>query len=582
MEKRFLLFTFLTIAILLIYQLLVFKPQKGKPVPQKVETTTEIKREFTEDKIRPESIKYEPGEQKGVSYETPLYSVFISEQGGISSYQLRQYQQRIASKDLRRAISQKQSGPREAPEILNYKIKELEYHLNQLESSPGEAGVNLISFSELYQGLLLPHLELEDADNKSIWQEQGKYEIEEKWRNDNKVFSLTQTTSSGLKVTKTYSFRPHSYLADLQVELENVGDELQKEGVLVLTIGPEVGLREEKVVEKARVYTFQGPIILLNNELKREKFARTKKGEVVEKVERGQVKWVAIQDKYFVKVLIPQGEVETAWLKKDRFGEALVGLKQKVPSLRPGERKEFTFNLYLGPKKLEPLKKIGKGLSRLVDYGLFGNLFRIIYVLKFFHKITHNYGVAIILLTILMNIILFPLSRKSFRSMKEMRLLQPEMEKIRKQFKDDPQAMNREMMELYRRHKVNPMGGCLPMLFQMPIFIGLFMTLRSAIELRGVPFIWWIKDLSLPDALQLPFSLPFLGSSINILPLIMGGATYLQQKFSSGGQAAGGKMALFMPVFLLFIFYNFPSGLVLYFLCNNIISIIQQTWISRR
>ena len=164
--------------------------------------------------------------------------------------------------------------------------------------------------------------------------------------------------------------------------------------------------------------------------------------------------------------------------------------------------------------------------------------------------------------------------------MKEMRKLQPEMEKLRKEFKDDAQRMNKEVMELYRRHKVNPAGGCLPMLLQLPIFIGLFMTLRSVIELRGAPFIFWIKDLSLPDALSLPFSLPYIGSAINILPIIMTGVTFVQQKVS-GSTGTSQPMMLMFPIFMLFIFYNFPSGLVLYFLCGNVINILAQTWINR-
>ena len=579
MEKRFILFIFLTVAILVIYQFLTFTPPKDKSVPEEEEKITEVEERLAEEGSMPESISYEPGEQKGRGYETPLYSVFISEEGGISRYQLRQYTQRKAAitntkQDLNIVMQMFKNGKLDK-ESFDYKTKKLRYNLSRLENSKGEEGVDLISFSELSRGLLLPHLELEDKDNKKIWQEQGRYEIEEKGDYDEKIFRLTQTIPSGLKITKTYSFKPSSYLADLKVELHNLGNQPQGEGALLLTIGPEVTIPEEM-----RVYTFQGPTLLINNELKQEKF---KKGQAVERSERGQVKWAALQDKYFAKVLIPQDHVEEAWVKNNRFEEALIGLKQRVPPLAPGQKEEFSFQLYLGPKKLEPLQEIGKELPRLVDYGLFGNLFRIIYVLKFFHRITHNYGVAIILLTILMNIVLFPLSRKSFKSMKEMRLLQPEMEKIRKQYRDDPQAMNKEVMELYRRHRVNPMGGCLPMLFQMPIFIGLFMTLRSAIELRGAHFFWWIKDLSLPDTLyELSFSLPLVGSSINILPLIMGGATYLQQRFSSAGQVGGGKMMLFMPVFLIFIFYNFPSGLVLYFLCNNILSIIQQSWISRK
>ena len=206
-------------------------------------------------------------------------------------------------------------------------------------------------------------------------------------------------------------------------------------------------------------------------------------------------------------------------------------------------------------------------------------------MLKFLFSLLHNWGLAIIVLTFIVSILLYPLTWKSFKSMKEIQLIQPKIEKLRLEHKDNTQKFNKEVMQLYRKHKVNPFGGCLPILLQMPIFIALYQVFMRSIELRGAKFLW-INDLSLPDRASLPFSLPLIGNRINILPLLMVGFMFLQQK-TMAKQAVPGKeeqqraMAMLMPLLFGFMFYNLPSGLVLYWLTQTLLMTFYQWRIGR-
>jgi YidC/Oxa1 family membrane protein insertase len=193
-----------------------------------------------------------------------------------------------------------------------------------------------------------------------------------------------------------------------------------------------------------------------------------------------------------------------------------------------------------------------------------------------FHGVFHSYGIAIILVSILTKVIFYPLTQKSFKSMQQMQALQPLLTKLKEQYKDNPKKMQQETMALYKKHKVNPLGGCLPLLFQMPIFFALFRMLSGAVELRGADFLW-IKDLTMPDTLFV------LGNfNINILPLIMGGCMFLQQKMTPTTDPNQKKMVVFMPLIFTVIFYNMPSGLVLYWLVNNVLTIGQQYLIKKQ
>jgi YidC/Oxa1 family membrane protein insertase len=252
----------------------------------------------------------------------------------------------------------------------------------------------------------------------------------------------------------------------------------------------------------------------------------------------------------------------------------------EAPQNGPVERSRYT--LFIGPKDLDTLKTLEKGLERSIDFGYFGFVsIPFLYVMHFSHRFTGSYGIDIILLTILLKLLTAPLTHKSFVSMKQMQKLQPQMERIKEKFKGDREKMNKEIMELYRRNKVNPLGGCLPMLLQFPIFIGLYNALLTPIELRHAPFMW-IKDLSRPDWESLPVTLAGWHLGIPVLTLLMGASMFIQQWMTpSAGDPNQRRMMLMMPIIFTAMFVTFPAGLTIYWLVNNVLSIAQQYLVNR-
>lgn len=304
----------------------------------------------------------------------------------------------------------------------------------------------------------------------------------------------------------------------------------------------------------------------------------------------GNVKWAALKNKYFSVIVRAMDGSSGQHYIEDSSDHLVMSLNISNPSVQPGATVENKFTLYVGPSHHATLKLFGHGFEETINYGFFGAISKaLIVVMGFFYSLFHSWGFAIILLSIFLNIILFPLTLKSFQSMQKMQALHPQMEKLKKLHKDNPQKLNKEIMELYKKYKINPFSGCLPMLLQMPIFIALYQALMKSIELRNTSFLW-IQDLSSPDAVRLPITLPILGNSINILPLIMVGAMVVQQKMSSHtmGSAVTDEqkqqqkmMLILMPIMFGFIFYNMPSGLVLYWVVNTSLTIIEQMAIMK-
>ena len=256
------------------------------------------------------------------------------------------------------------------------------------------------------------------------------------------------------------------------------------------------------------------------------------------------------------------------------------------------------YKFYVGPKKREVLelyndkernewRESGLHLEEAVASSFWGWLSNALkWLLEFYYRLIPNWGVAIILLTLTIKIIFFPLTRKSFESTSKMQALGPKLNAIKEKYKDNPQKMNQETAALYKKEGVNPLGGCLPMLLQLPIFLALYRLFNGYFELRGAPFIRpWIPDLSGPEQfLKLPFSIPFLGDTLNLLPFLMLGMTFLQQKVSQTPTAqtsSQSKMLLYgMPLFFFFIMYNMPSGLLLYWTMQSLVSFVQQFYIN--
>jgi YidC/Oxa1 family membrane protein insertase len=297
------------------------------------------------------------------------------------------------------------------------------------------------------------------------------------------------------------------------------------------------------------------------------------------KILTGDLTWTGYAGRYFLAGALPlEDQKYRLWMKlRDHTVEKML--------LFPitGGSAEVTLDVYVGPKKLDALEAVGRGLTRAVNVGFFSFIaLPLLRVLQFSHRFTGNYGVDIILLTVLIKILFIPLTNRSFKSMREMQKLQPQMVKIREKFKDNPEQMNKEIMEMYRRHKVNPLGGCLPMVLQIPVFIGLYEALQNAVELRHAPFMLWINDLSAPDrlgSLQLPF---VEHPGIPVLTLLMGASMFAQQWMTpSAGDPTQQRIMMIMPLIFTFMFVNFPSGLVLYWLVNNILTIAQQYYTYR-
>ena len=285
-----------------------------------------------------------------------------------------------------------------------------------------------------------------------------------------------------------------------------------------------------------------------------------------------RIQWAGVMSGYFLTAVIPQDQTLSLRAVHQNENYTLL-LEKKQVSLEPGRDFSEEFSYYLGPKLKSDLDAAPADLSPVMEYGWFGWIASpLLIMLRWFHSLTGNWGVAIILLTVVIKIVLWPLSYRSYKSMENMKRLQPLMSKIREKYKDDRQRQNQEVMQLYKTYKVNPMGGCLPILVQLPVFFGLYRALLSSIELRHAGFIEflpftdiaWLADLSTKDPLY-------------ITPIVMGLTMLLQQKMTPNtGDPTQAKIMMFMPIIFTFMFITFPSGLVIYWLFNNVISIAQQ------
>lgn len=380
---------------------------------------------------------------------------------------------------------------------------------------------------------------------------------------------------SGLIVEKTYTFAPDSYLIDLKVTVFN-GSDRTYQGSLA------VGLRNSFNKDAGRL-GFEGPSGYVGGNLQQIKVKNIDKNNTFS----GQISWVAIEDRYFMTSIITTGGFNGRMTAEKNENTLKNQVVKKIEALSPKESDNVQFKLFMGPKSLSLLKSLNNDLDKAINFGWFDFLAKpCLWFMNFIYKFIPNYGIAIIILTIITRGVFWPLAKKSYKSMGEMRKIQPLMQEIREKYKDDKTRMNQEMMTLYRTYKINPMGGCLPMIIQLPVFFALYRMLYSAIELRHAPFFGWITDLAAPDRLfHFSFKIPFMQPpyGIPVLTLIMGASMLLQQKMTpTPGDPAQAKMMMLMPVVFTFIFINFSSGLVLYWLVSNVFSIAQQYYTQKR
>ena len=392
--------------------------------------------------------------------------------------------------------------------------------------------------------------------------------------NDRKDLSFNWVANDGTIITKTYTFDPESYLIGLAVEIKNASERVLKDQ-LVLSV--------RKPLEENQGYGFVGPSGFINDKLEQ---IKTKK--IADQDEyKGKIKWISVEDRYFLASIIPGAEIDGSMKLAVNDDVVVNQLVNPIFELSPGEKQTFSFLVFMGPKSMDLLNSLGHDLDKALNFGFFNVIAKpCLWFMNKIHSVVPNYGIAIILLTLFTKIILWPLGNKSYKSMSEMKKLQPLMTEIREKHKGDKQKMNQELMALYKTYKVNPMGGCLPMVLQIPVFFALYRMLYQAIELRHAPFFLWINDLSAPDRLfDFGFSIPFMQPpyGIPVLTIIMGGTMLLQQKMSPPpGDPTQAKMMMLMPVVFTFIFINFSSGLVLYWLVNNVLSISQQYYVQKK
>ena len=546
MEKKTILAIILSMLVIMIWQL-IFSPQPAKkPVlkeePAGKRVTETSRQEGLKDEVPPE-VEEGRTEVRDVMVETPLYrAIFTTEGGGLKSWTLKQYKDRVETVVLWRRKEVEQPEPVE---------------MVAWESSDGLP----LSTDVEFEGIERRNVVFE-ADRTELVLEEG----------DEGAITLIGRLGGGVDIVKRYRFRGSEYRVDLDVEVINRG---------TTSVNPDMSLTWCGLVGRASRYTFAGPSVLTGTGVERLKIKEVQKGKQF----TGDIKWMADEENYFVSLIAPRGMDGVTVDVRERQGSETgkgVGFESRMTFYKgrvtPGDRVESSFLIYVGPKLAELLKPLEVEGEKTINFGKYlGSIEKVLlWFLELAYDVTGNYGVAIIILSILLKVIFWPLSRRSYRSMQEMQKIQPEMKMLQEKYKDDKQRLNQEMMALYKRRKVNPVGGCLPMLVQFPFLIALYKALPLSFNLRHAPFVLWIRDLSAADTFfvdQLP--LPLLGNTpVGPLPLLMGVSMLIQQKMSpTMGDPRQARMMMIMPVMFIFIFLSFPSGLVLYWFVQNLLSI---------
>jgi YidC/Oxa1 family membrane protein insertase len=387
------------------------------------------------------------------------------------------------------------------------------------------------------------------------------------------VIALTASDSSGAGIAKTYTFYRGHYYFDLDVKTSG----FSSANGLSCALSWGYGLPITEANVRADVSNLAA-ISLLGDEFIKYKMGDFKKEPV--RTEEGTVRWTGVRNKYFIAAMIPTGATGTAIRSWGSPDLELVASQLFVPmDIASDGAAVASFRIYAGPMDFERLRALNVGLEKDVyqRFKFMAPLNHLVFgLMKWTYGLVPNYGVVIILVSVLIKLIFYPLSRSSLRSMQAMKKVQPELEALKKKYKGDAKKMNQAQMELFRKHKVNPMGGCLPILVQMPIFFALYNVLVESVELRRAPFVGWINDLSAPDTLFHLGTFP-----VHLLPLIMAVTQLAQPTMGAASDPRQQMMKYVMPIFLLVIFYGLPSGLVLYWTVNNVMTALQQYMMNR-
>lgn len=380
---------------------------------------------------------------------------------------------------------------------------------------------------------------------------------------------------SDLEVMKTYRFQPASYLVDLEITIRNLGQTPLHGHVQAAWTLQNTAQRQSGFLSFLRgppnvwggIYYKDGKVVRVGPQTAKHAESAA-----------GRVYWGGVENRYYLAALLPrsqsadgQAEVTSQPLAQVGTNQIRTAVAGSPVTIAPGQTVTESFSLYGGPKQLESLKSAGLHLDQAINYGWFGfAALPLLYLLKFFYTVVHNYGVAIILLTLFIKLLLHPINKRSMQSMKKMQALQPRIKELREKYKSDAQRLNAETMQLFRSYGVNPMGGCLPMVLQIPVYIALYKVLWNAIELYRAPFFWFYRDLSAPD--------PYF-----ITPVLLGISFFLQQKLTPSPTAdpAQQKIMMVMPVMFTAFMVFLPVGLVIYIFVNTAFTVLQQ-WLMNR
>lgn len=393
--------------------------------------------------------------------------------------------------------------------------------------------------------------------------EQTHYELAD--GQDELKVRLHWSNKDGIQVSKIFTFHRDSYKVDLDVEVQNTGKQAWK-GRAYQQLQ-----RTEMARESMFLYTYTGGVVSSSwDPYEKIEFSEMAEWKAEQSYNSGG--WIAMLQHYFLGAWIPAADSANHFYTKALTdGRYLLGLSGEEQSVAPGNTAHFSSRFYAGPKEQHRLEKIEPNLRLTVDYGVLDILAKpVFWVMEKIYSVMGNWGLAIIFVTLIIKLIFYPLSAASYKSMANMRKLSPKLKALKERYGDDRQKMSQAMMEIYKKEKINPLGGCLPILVQIPVFIALYWVLLESVEMRQAPFYLWITDLSAKD--------PFY-----VLPLLMGVSMFIQQKLNPPPMdPVQQKVMQALPIIFTLFFAFFPAGLVLYWVVNNVLSIAQQWYITRK
>ncbi|MDO9351306.1 MAG: membrane protein insertase YidC, partial [Deltaproteobacteria bacterium] len=571
MDKRALLAIALTFLVIFFWGTIQSKffPQPPADQPNKEVKKEEVapaeKREVKPLKEEGSVSKPRVVIKKETSVETKNYlAVFTNEDASLKHFKLKQYEDRV-----------------EESSVI---IKLIQFFQNlfgsKIEEPKKPKPLDLVNTNE-EEGLPL-RLIFQPSPDSGGWEvDKEKLQVLKAGENVEIVFS--KSLDNGLKLLKKYRFTSENNVIDIEVEVQNTTSN---------EISAQLGLEWIGKVELEKFANDTNKDFGLKYAfMKDQKVERKdlggvgssgctpgcgspkKKVEPFESSDQGAIGWYAFEGEYFTALLVPPSSEKNIFLSVKGNDKNILKaqLATSPVSVPPRGAIRTTYRIYLGPKVIDSLKELGVGAEGLIDFGFFTIVAKpLLWFLKLTHTVTKNFGIDIIILSILIKIIFLPLTQISMKSMKEMQKVQPEMNRLKEQFKNDKARLQQETMLLYKRRKINPMSGCLPMLIQIPVFIALYNALQNSIEMRHAPFILWIMDLSAKDP-------------IYITPIIMGATMVLQQKMTpTAADPAQAKIFMLMPIMFTFLFLNFPAGLVLYWMVTNILSIAHQYYMNKK